>query len=255
MLDTKASSTEVFVANLFADPDLQDCLRGIPEAFISQARDAYDSFYVDTELMSRSQYTKEDGSADLVRIVLEDPFYDEDTDSVSIKVRLSAIMNADGSLEPHRTGSTLKPGQAYVKGMRSLPVKFDATSVQAGVLSQEDFDALVDYALLWEEYEANYGKSCFYTAQYANKRLWVVAANPDGIVTFDMCIRLNPQNNTPTVGIQNVAWSDCKLIGTTTGQTKQPARKASTPVARKSSIELPPVNRATAKPATARRRR
>jgi hypothetical protein len=255
MLEAKAANTEMFIAGLYADPDLQTVLAGIPECFIEQARDAYDQFFVDTSLMSRSQFAPEDGSCDLIRIVLEDPFYDENTEKVSVKVRLSGVMNPDGSMQPATTGKTLTKGQQWIKGLRSLPIEFSQESVDNGVISQSDFESLIRYAELWEEYEEDFGRGCMYTTEHSSKRLWVVAANPDGIVTFDMVLRLNPQTKKPAVGLSNVAWADCKLIGSTVGVAKQAAVKAGAPTARKSQVDLPAVNRGATKVVTSGRRR
>lgn len=248
------SATESFIADLYSDAELQDVLINIPEAFIDQARDAADSFFVDTKLMSRSQFAREDGSADLVRITLQDPILLED--SVGVKAHFSMIMDADGNLVAHKTGATLRPGERRVPGFNSSLIFLNEQSVDLGLITSGELDALEAYAELWADTIEEEGPSAMYTKEHARERLWLVAANPNAIVTFDIELRMNPKTNENVVGINNVAWSNCKLIGTGTGNSNaQAARVASTPRSNKPTVKLPKIDRsAKSVPGLTRRR-
>jgi hypothetical protein len=238
-----ASAAEQFIADLYSDSALQEALYSIPELFINQAREGYDKFFVDTTAMSRRAYMREDGSCDLFRVVLEDPIlYDNST--VSVKVRFSGIMDGNGEMVPHRAGATLQPGQKRLGGFRSTPVVFSPASVEEGLISQADLDTLVAYAEMWEDMIADFGESAMYTTERANKRLWIVADNADGLVTFDMTLRQNPSTKKPVIGIENVAWDNCSFIGVGTGAAQQqPAARAAAPVALKPTVKLPKLDR------------
>lgn len=236
--------TEQFISDLINDAELNGVLSNVPECFIQQARDGASQFYIDTELFSRSQYMREDGSCDLLRLVLENPVaYDDGT--VSVIVRVTGILNPDGSLEPHKTGAQLTPGQMRIPGFRSTPVVFSPESITDGVISEGDFKALHDYAALWEEVTEEYGDNALYTKEHANKRLWAVAVNEEGLVTFEMALRQNPRTKDYVVGIQNVSFSNCKFIGAGTASAQR-ARAATGVTFGKTSVKIPDVARGAA---------
>jgi hypothetical protein len=248
------SAAQSFISDLFNSTN-QEVLYSIPNKFIEQARNGYDSFYIDTTIMSRSAYTREDGSHDLFRFVLVDPVLYEN--AVSVKAHISGIMDADGEMVPLTNGASLKKGQAYLKGFRSTPIIFTPESVTNGVLSATDYESLCTYAEMWEAITLEDGTNAMYTKEHGKKRLWVVASDHSGLITFDMVERLNPSTKTPTIGISNVAWTNCHLIGVGTGQSqgqvaKAPA-KAPSPTSKKASF--PELDRSKAVTSVTRRRR
>jgi hypothetical protein len=254
-IQQQTSAAEQFISELYQDPEMQTVLLTIPEVFIEQAREGYDSFFIDTELMSRSQYTRETGECDLFRVVLEDPILYANG-AVAVKLRLNGIIDADGNMVPHKAGATLQPGQSRLSGFRSTPVVFDNNSVADGVITAQDLEVLQAYAEMWEQEVEDFGESTMYTTEKANKRLWLVATNADGLVTFDMTLRLNPKTKKPVIGIQNVLWDNCAFIGVGTGAAmQQPAGKAAAPAVRKPSVKLPKLDRGSGSvPGITRRR-
>lgn len=235
---TKATlaHTEEFISSL---ADETEVLELIPEVFIDQARAAASAFYVDESLLSRSQYQTEDGSHDLIRIVLEDP-KDHGEGLVSVKIRLSGRMDPDtGDLVPMNNRGTSDDSAEWIKGFRSGRIGFSPDSVEAGIISESDYNNIVRYAQLWEEITEAEGPNSMYTKEHAKKRLWFTASDEDALLTFEMETRTNPNNEETAIGITNVAFRNLEVIGIGTAQAPADLSLASNVKTGKSKLSIP----------------
>lgn len=249
------AATEQFISYLYSDENLHQALFSIPEVFIQQGRDAAETFFVDTNLMSRRAYTREDGSHDLIRIVLEEPKAVED--GVIVKFRLSGLMDTEsGECRPMGAGTELGDTETWLRGFRSTNVLFTPESVEAGIITEADYAALEQYAEMWAEICEEEGTAdAMYTKENARKRLWLVASNDEGLFTFDMELRQNPNNGDQVVGITNIAFSDLHVIGAGVGQVPSDLAKATGITYAKPTLNLPKLKRAEGRIPSPRRRR
>lgn len=250
-----SATTEQFIAYLYSDESLHEALFTIPEVFVQQGRDAAESFFVDNTLMSRRAYAREDGSHDLLRIVLEEPKLTED--GVIVKFRLSGVMDTNtGELRAHGANNQMADTETWLRGFRSTNVLFSPESVEAGLISEQDYAALENYADMWAEICEEEGTSdAMYTSENARKRLWLVATNEDGLLTFDMELRQNPNNGDSVVGITNIAFSDLHIIGSGVTQAPSELVKSSGVSYSKPTLRLPKLKRAEGRIPSPRQRR
>lgn len=250
-----AAATEQFIAYLYSDETLHQALFTIPEVFVQQGRDAAEQFFVDNTLLSRRAYAREDGATDLIRIVLEEPKLADE--GVVVKFRLSGIMDTNsGDLRPHGASSEMGDTETWLRGFRSTNVLFTPESVEAGIITEADYAALESYAEMWAEICEEEGSSdAMYTSDNARKRLWLVSTNDDGLFTFDMVLRQNPQSGEPVVGITNIAFSDLHVIGSGVTQAPMDLVKASGISYSKPTVNLPKLKRAEGRIPSPRKRR
>jgi hypothetical protein len=252
---TVQAATESFISYLYSDENLHEALFTIPEIFIQQGRDAAESFFVDSSLLSKRAYAREDGSNDLIRIVLEEPKLTDE--GVIVKFRLSGLMNTEsGELRPMAAGNTMADNETWLRGFRSTNVLFTPESVDAGIITEADYAALENYAEMWAEICEEEGTAdAMYTSENAKKRLWLVSSNDDALFTFDLVLRQNPNNGDHVVGITNVAFSDLHIIGAGVGQAPLELTKATGVTYAKPTVSLPKLKRAEGRIPQPRKRR
>jgi hypothetical protein len=237
MSTKQLSHTEEIISALVEMQD--EVLNNIPECFIEQARNAASAFYVDTDLLSHSAYERVGGGeTDLIRIVLEDPkIHDESL--VSVKFRLSGLMDPDsGELIPMSKRSTADGGE-WLKGFRSNRIGFTQAEVDSGLISQEDFNNIISYAHMWAEISEEEGVNAMYSKEHAKKRLWLVASDEDALLTFEIELRTNPQDDSTAVGMTNVRFRNLHVIGVGTTQAPAELSEAAEVKKGKSRIEIP----------------
>lgn len=236
----QAAATYNFLVNLHTTS--QELYNTIPECFMQQATQNYDSFCVDAGLISNKEFSNPADDPDYVRIniispkrILEEHFNEkgdviEEVQGVTIVLQLNMLYDKE-TLQLVKFGKNPDETRfAYTNGYRSLPIKITPEHVALGLLSQDDYDNLVEYAKTWESIEAESGDRAMYTEANARKRLWLAAGSLEFLLCFNMTTRINPQKGTTTLGIQDISWAHAKVRGYGAGSRPVEATIATHPV-------------------------
>ena len=195
--------------NVFAD---------VPEVFVEQARTpAKPRFELNKDLVSDALYTGQRVSAtDFFRIVLEDPALTED--GVQFKIRLQGVMDyTNGEMIAFNPAN--RGAGDWLKGFRSGLCIITEEDVQNGHVSEADFQTIKNYAKLWANLIEEKGDNAPYTKGHGNIRIWLTAADPEFIFTFQMELRMDPKTQEERIGIYGIEWDHATLIGSGVTQT------------------------------------
>lgn len=192
----------------------------IPDLLIEQIQKGATKFKLGAEQVADVSYSgKTVTNTDFFRIEIHDASTNEDGSSVKFKVRLRGILDIDtGEMRLMKAGQTMSESEMWLHGFNSTFVELNTESVEDGLVSQEDFDALVKYALWWEALVAEQGPRAPYTKAYARTRLYVAAANENFEFLFDLEDRGNPNDESAlVVGINNIEWVNAHFTSRTPG--------------------------------------
>lgn len=178
----------------------------VPNVFIDQAEAGYPKYVVTAEMLKNRD----------VDLILEDPVVTNE--GVTIKVNLRGIMNSNGDIVPMQSGrNDLKPGEVWINGFRSRAIAITQANVDSKHITAEQLTQLKQYAELRAQIELEDGPNAFYSKElgHSRKRISLVPANDSAqfqfLIDFD---RINPTDNSATIGIAAVGWFDMTLLGT-----------------------------------------
>lgn len=195
----------------FINECAQTCFDLIPNEFVEQAENSQKYFTVTDKMLKEN----------LVRIVLED--ISENDNGISFRARIAGMMDAEGNLVALRRdarGQSPAGQETWLKGFRTGRLTLTQEHLDAGVLSQQDVDALLDHARLWAEM----GNAMYEDKQYSRQRLFLTTKDSTGLFRFVLEERQNPTSGAeyPVVpGVAQPSWRAMHIIGTGVRQTAE----------------------------------
>lgn len=207
-MNTKTSNCTVALNKMaktteFAKTCSPSCFDAIPAHFYRQADQQFNKFQIDGAMLRQR----------LVNIELFEPSLKTDPSSgqyVTAKLRLSGLLDPNLEFIAQSKSKDRRTDVKWLTGHYSPAIRFDQGLVQAGFITTEELQALIDYVDLW----ANLGDAA-YEKGNTTKRLYLTSRNDDAVFQFDYVERTNPKTDEPTLGIENVGWCGMKLIGST----------------------------------------
>jgi hypothetical protein len=183
----------------------------IPAFIRKQALEGYEQFYIDSELFP------------FLRVVIEDPkLYGE---GVSVVIRISGIMGEEDKelVMPVRGQTELSPGTCRMNGFRSNPILILPKHVEAGLLTETQFEGLINYAKEWAGIIEEYGpRAAYENKNYTRFRSYLMAKSNESYLVFNIVARNNPNTGELVPGIENLCWMNLNFIGA--GQSQEPAQ-------------------------------
>lgn len=217
----------------------------IPDLLIERIQRGAAKFYLTADDISDTSYSgKSQTDQDIFRIEIHDASTNEEGTKVKFKVRLRGILNINtGEMRPHKAGSSMTEGEGWLHGYNSTYVELSKEQVEEGIISQDDFNMLVKYALWWEGIVAEEGDRAPYSKAHVRQRLYITAANADFLFLFDLEDRGNPEvEDAHVIGINNLEWDNAHLIDYTPGSAVGSIGKAKS-VTKGGKVSLPTPSR------------
>lgn len=209
-----------FIKDIAANKELSRTYNTMPEVFVDQVRQGYEKHYLDAAMVSDAAYSgKGTSTQDYFRIELRDCLITNE--QISFKLKFSGRMNyKTGKMTALRAGGQQQPNEDWLKGFISNRVAITPEDVEAGLITQEDFNLLSEYAAWWVAVVEEKGENAPYKL-YAKNRLWLVASNDAYKFQFQFELRNNPApgvNDIPVVlGITDIEWANAHFSNTTPG--------------------------------------
>lgn len=207
-----------FLVDLYAkgqsEPNYAKAFNSIPWMFIQQAHDGYNMAFLNASHVSNVRYA-EGADNDLFRVVIQDPR--TEAEGISCKIVLQGFHDANMEMIP---ASRVKPrpdkakGEAYVRNFSSRVIGLSQRSVDAGTLSQEDYNDLLEYTAWWEGVQREHGANAPYSKDlgFSRMRRYLVAKNNAFFIGFGLEERQNtsdrPTDMPITIGTHSLVWSN-----------------------------------------------
>lgn len=154
----------------------------------------------------------------LFEVVLTSPSVMEQPDgykSVQLKAQLNHVVEAQGEGETFKLLNVRKQKNntqnKFNKGHYTPVLNFGKNLVDAGLLTQNDIDNLVNYASIWE---ANGDQNYVAGTQASKQRCWLRPRSVKGYMTFILTERQDTQGQM-VPAIEQLSWTagDFSIIG------------------------------------------
>lgn len=216
--NTTPNAYQSFLLSLYekgkTDQSFAKAYNSIPDMFIEQARQGYDMAFLNASHVSNARYASGVDN-DLFRVVIQDPR--SEADGISCKIVLQGFhdsnMNMIASTRVKSRPDKAK-GEGYVRNFSSQLIGLSQRSVDAGTLTQDEYNDLLEYTTWWEGVQREHGQNAPYYKDlgFSRIRRYLVAKNSAFFIGFQLEERANtsdrPTDMPITIGTHSIVWSN-----------------------------------------------